>query len=416
MNGQNSNLELDFISALVKEPSEVSSLSFNVDWLSNGKYIEIYNTIAETGGQIDNFTILHQSILDKYPQTTIKQKDLIELKTHSVTSAYISDYSKMLHKNYLKNKLAVVSAKFKFSSTEETMQEMNELIAAINDIDTTESTGEIQESYEKFLHEMENGREQGVLTYVGIDSMLGSGLEGGMLVTIGARPGIGKTAFAINLALKAMERSDNNNVEIDFFTLEMTQQQMLRRFISRMTEINSYKMRVPNVLSQKEQGSIVASFMQLMDRNLRVYDDCFTLDKIIKTIKQRRSVATGQYAAFIDYLGLIKVNNQRLDRRLQIGEITRELKKLTNELNIPIILLAQLNRGVEGRQDKTPMLSDLRESGDVEQDSNVVGFLYQAEPDNEQRVNLGIKKNREGSLGDVQFNFYKDKMFFDEIY
>ena len=99
---------------------------------------------------------------------------------------------------------------------------------------------------------------------------------------------------------------------------------------------------------------------------------------------------------------------------IQVGEITRTLKILTNELNIPIILLSQLNRAVENRQDKKPNLSDLRESGSVEQDSNVVMFLHE-DGEDEGKTIVSVAKNREGFTGDIEYRFLKSKMYFEEV-
>lgn len=121
----------------------------------------------------------------------------------------------------------------------------------------------------------------------------------------------------------------------------------------------------------------------------------------------------------MDYLGLIGVRGQP-DRRLQIEEITRQFKVLTNELNIPIVLLSQLSRGVENRQDKQPVLSDLRESGSIEQDSNAIGFLWNSDRQDEKSdirtVTLTIAKNREGALGSIDFRFFAPKLQFKVAY
>src|SRR5699024_5526073 len=113
----------------------------------------------------------------------------------------------------------------------------------------------------------------------------------------------------------------------------------------------------------------------------------------------------GEYIAFIDYVGLVNAGGG-LDRYLEVGKISRTLKLLTNELNIPIVVLSQLNRGVEARQDKKPVLSDLRESGDLEQDANVVGLLSQ-DQELDHVINLYIAKNREGMLATIPYELYK---------
>ena len=140
--------------------------------------------------------------------------------------------------------------------------------------------------------------------------------------------------------------------------------------------------------------------------------DCLSEAYVFK-IYESAKAKPDKYVAIIDYIGLVKVNG-RQDRWLQVGKITRELKIIANEYNIPVIALAQLNRGVESRQNKEPLLSDLRESGSIEQDSNVVAFLYRPDDENRELVKLSIRKNREGSLGDISYYFDGKYMYFKE--
>lgn len=186
-----------------------------------------------------------------------------------------------------------------------------------------------------------------------------------------------------------------------------------------MTTLNTYYLRKMNkMLKPGDKELVRATIEYFKQKDLKVYDTVSELNHILGIIKERAAgQAPGKYLAVIDYVGLIKVNNNR-DRRLQIEQITRELKNLANEHQVPIVILSQLSRGVEQRQDKSPILSDLRESGSIEQDSNVVGFLSNEETEENhegyQRVKFSIKKNREGDLMDSTFKFYKAQMNFVE--
>ncbi len=151
--------------------------------------------------------------------------------------------------------------------------------------------------------------------------------------------------------------------------------------------------------------------------NLRVHDKSSTIQDIRSQIKSRVfEHGDKPYMCVIDYLGLIKTKERHKDRRLEIESITRDLKILANELNIVIILLSQLSRGVEHRQDKTPVLSDLRESGSIEQDSNMVAFLHNPDESQQEDIESVIRKNREGSLGILKFRFDGNKMKFEPVY
>jgi replicative DNA helicase len=150
--------------------------------------------------------------------------------------------------------------------------------------------------------------------------------------------------------------------------------------------------------------------------NIRVFDRTPNLGDILATIRRNASkTERNKYVAMIDYIGLINVAGD-LPRYMQVSEITRELKVAANEYDIPIVELSQLNRGIESRMDKRPTLSDLRESGSVEQDSNVVGFLYKPNEEEAPQIErLAIEKNRDGVTGDLYFNFIGSEMKFQEI-
>ena len=150
--------------------------------------------------------------------------------------------------------------------------------------------------------------------------------------------------------------------------------------------------------------------------DIRVYDRTPNLSDILTVIRRNAAKAkSNKYVAFVDYIGLVSAPNQS-ERYLQVGEITRQLKVTANEYDVPIIALSQLSRAIESRMDKRPALSDLRESGSIEQDSNVVGFLYKPNEEEAPQVErLAIEKNREGATGDIYLVFTPSEMKFMEI-
>jgi len=165
-------------------------------------------------------------------------------------------------------------------------------------------------------------------------------------------------------------------------------------------------------LSDEEKKKVIASSEWLEKRDLSLLDNYFDVDSISRAIRRRAYSVKGKYIAFVDYLQLIS-GDTRLQRYLQIGEVTRKLKRLTNELDIPIIIFSQINRGVDSREDKMPTLSDLRESGDIEQDSNAVIFLA-ADKDDESIVNVRVAKNRAGKTATIPFRMFKQLSLFEE--
>ncbi|WP_235020813.1 DnaB helicase C-terminal domain-containing protein [Pediococcus pentosaceus] len=284
-----------------------------------------------------------------------------------------------------------------------------------NETDNVSDDGKLDEAIAELKDSMNHPRPRGVKTFNKLDFILGGGMYGSMLFTIGARPSTGKTAFSVNLAYEAL--MNDKEVEVDFFTLEMNKQEMLNRFVSRFTGVSSSTLRSKaNEMSPILKGLINQSAEQIAQSKLRVYDGLETLGEIVRMIRKNASkTKQGKYLAFIDYIGLIKVPNVK-DRYIEVGEVTRELKRLTNEFNIPIVALSQLSRGIENRPDKRPQLSDLRESGSIEQDSNVVAFLHRPQKvDSDRVVQLSIRKNREGELADINFTFIGEEMTFKEV-
>ena len=268
---------------------------------------------------------------------------------------------------------------------------------------------------DKMIH---GAADNGIKTYFTLNNILGGGLMPGRLLTIGARPGVGKSAFAVNLIVEALKQQPE--LTVDMFSLEMSNAENYNRLLACKTGISAGKFINPQKsLNDAEKVEVEKAGNVLKDYHLQLYDKQVELPQIVKTMRQRAADADKGYLAIVDYLGLIGVRSQS-DRRLQIEEITRQFKVLTNELGIPIVLLSQLSRGIENRQDKQPVLSDLRESGSIEQDSNAVGFLWNSDRQNEKSdirtVTLTIAKNREGALGSIDFRFFAPKLQFKVAY
>lgn len=407
-------LERNFVAGLLYKPSEIKNIEVNPSWFADKTYKEIINVIVETNGDENDILVIAEKIRDNNPLTTVSDEYIYDISTYAATSAHLPKYAKELEYRYVKDRLVIASNKFGLNPTDENKNKMQEWVMKLDQTQSEEDSGSLDETVEDIYYSLEHQSEPGILTYPTIDQTLGGGMFGGTLITIGARPGVGKTAFGINLAIEAMLKQPKLNT--DFFTLEMSKKQMLNRFISRIGEINSYDLRDPyNNLDKKQKSKVVDVTTLMLSSNFKIHDKLFELNQIARRIRKSHYEANGEpYIAFIDYLGLIDVKDQKQPRHVQVGQITRMMKMLTNELDIPIVLFTQLNRGIESRQDKEPMLSDIRESGSVEQDSNVVIFL--SEPiDQNHNTDVIVAKNREGSLRKLRFNFLKSKMYFEEV-
>lgn len=407
----NTDIERGVIGSLLNHPEKVGAVALNEEWFGYEDYRLIYRAISETTGQ---------DILDvygKYNQLTKKAMDFRTFKQIVDEAPAVSQLNNdinLMRKLAYKRELSVAIKDYQANPFFENEEKIREILAKSQTLEVADD-GKLDDAFEELKEALNHPKPRGVKTFKQLDTILGGGLYGSMLLTIGARPSTGKTAFSVNLAYQAM--TNDKDVEVDFFTLEMNKQEMLNRFISRMTGISSSTLRTSaNKISPVLKTLINQSIERLAQSQLRVYDGLEALGEIVQTIRKNAARAKqGKYMAIIDYIGLVKVPNVK-ERYIEVGEVTRELKRLTNEFNIPIVALSQLSRGIENRNDKTPVLSDLRESGSIEQDSNVVAFLHRPESVGDDHiVQLSIRKNREGELSDINFTFIGEEMTFKEV-
>ena len=242
---------------------------------------------------------------------------------------------------------------------------------------------------------------------------LTSGWQKGDLVVVGARPSVGKTAFCLNVGRNA---SVGNNA-VGIFSLEMGDEQLLNRMISAEGNIDGMKMKNPEAnFTADDWEKYVNSIGQINDLALHIWDKPGVGIPYIRkeARKFRRKHQDKECLIIIDYLQLIVGSTKHGGNRQQeIGEISRQLKTMARELGITVIALSQLSRGVEQRQDKRPMLSDLRESGQIEQDADLIAFLYRddyydKESENKNIIEIILAKHRNGPVGTVELAFVKE--------
>lgn len=211
-----------------------------------------------------------------------------------------------------------------------------------------------------------------------------SGFHNSDLVIIAGRPSMGKTAFAINFAFnacKALLRKTEDTKQrpsVGFFSLEMSSEQLATRLLSMMTEIDSVSLRTGNV-NEEHYNDLRKAASQLAEMPFFIDDTPALTISAVRTRARKLKRKHNLGIIFIDYLQLLRGSSKSENRVIEISEITQGLKAIAKELNIPVIALAQLSRAVEQREDKRPILSDLRESGSIEQDADVVMFLYREE-------------------------------------
>ena len=274
------------------------------------------------------------------------------------------------------------------------------------------------------LQELANtkSRYNGVRTgFKDLDDLFG-GLRGGDLVILAARPSVGKTALALNIASRAAQLGTS----VAFFSLEMSATQLVQRVLSTETRINSKKMQTGQ-MSAQDWVTLVNASDTLSKLQLWVDDthSASILEVRAKARRQLRVVEPRKGLIIVDYLQLMQPQNTRTEsRQVEIAEISRGLKILAKEMDMPIIALSQLSRAVESRQGKRPILSDLRESGAIEQDADIVMFLdrslseKEAEQEDRPALNTAdviVAKHRNGPTGVVSLAFQSEFTRFDNL-
>ena len=245
-----------------------------------------------------------------------------------------------------------------------------------------------------------------------------TGLHPNEFIIIAARPAVGKTAFALNMAVH-VAMTQKKSVAV--FNMEMSAEQLAQRILASLGQLDGFKLKTGNLLNQDWKRIHEAS-AQLAGTNLVIDDTAgITIGEIRAKCRRLASSEQGLSLIVIDYLQLISGGkNYGANRQQEVSDISRSLKTLAMELEVPVIALSQLSRGVESREDKRPMMSDLRESGSIEQDADIVMFLYRDDyynkelrtEDNNSIIEINIAKHRSGPTKTIQLLFKKNTQTF----
>ena len=317
--------------------------------------------------------------------------------------------------------------KFKSANIDESLIEKVEadIIAATRNEsvgDFADANSVVDEAIELKRYKKENQQSTGVLTgWDNLDKKLG-GLQKGDLVIVAARPSVGKTAFSMNLALNVA-----HNANVAVFSLEMSKVQIINRLASNLSAVDSYKIKDPNKLTPEEEQSLEIGYQKLRDLSFFIDDSSnITLSDLIwKAKKLHKKNPLGLIV--VDYLQLLKIGKvaDTQNRQAEVSAISRALKQLARELEIPVIALSQLSRRIEqGGEKRLPMLSDIRESGAIEQDADIIMFLSRDEQKDENGVSrstsgqtiidVTIAKHRNGAIGGAKLVFQSNITAFFE--
>ena len=354
---------------------------------------------------------------------------LIELLDKVPTAANVEYYTQIVLEKSTRRKLIKTSTNIVKTAYQEDEPIANVLDTAEKDILSVSEgrnkagfipiSSVLRTAYESLEERAKNnGEVTGIATgYIGLDRMT-SGLHADELIILAARPSVGKTAFVLNIAKNV---AVNLNETVAIFSLEMGAESLVERIICSHASINAGHLKTGKLTPEEYTQYFVATGA-LSEAPIFIDDTPgIRVAEIRAKCRRLKQERNNLGLIVIDYLQLIEGNGKE-SRQQEVSEISRNLKKLAKELKVPVIALSQLSRGVEQRQDKRPIMSDIRESGSIEQDADIVAFLYRddyyrQEPDENGHVpevepnstiEVIIEKNRSGPRGTVELNFMKE--------
>lgn len=376
--------------------------------------------ISETGEPVDLVTLTANLQSNKILEEVGGVTYLTDLVNAVPTAANAEYYAKIIKEKAIIRKLIRVSteiASTSYSSNEDVSDLISlaeKKILEISNRKTNSGFVSIKDVLEKTIDQIEflhnnSGEVTGTISgYTDLDKIT-TGFQKSDLIIIAARTSVGKTAFALNIAQNVGCRG---KTPVAIFSLEMSAPQLVQRMISSEGNIDGHKLRTGS-LDDSDWTKLTIAMSTLSEAPIYIDDTPGISIFDIRSKARRLKAEKGLSLIIIDYLQLINVRGKLDNRQQEISEISRQLKSIARELEVPVVALSQLSRAVEQRQDKRPMLSDIRESGSIEQDADLVAFLYREdyydpETENKNIVEVIIAKHRNGPTGKIELIFLKN--------
>lgn len=361
----------------------------------------------ENGYPVNLVTVRERLCGDKMPESVVAES-LKECVSVTVTSAQIKSYAEAVRDDYKAAQVGKLLSGTRVTAAgvnEQIGQLLTELEALRDDKAAKAKTlAQIAAEYQNnYFCEHPDGLKVGLPN---LDDMIG-GLEGGDIIVIGARPTVGKSALVTQITTNLAEQGK----KIGFYNLEMSDKQMYERFVASQSGLGLTRIRrAVKFLGDEEKRFKMANNALAERSNIVISTGAKTVSEI-----RSESRHMGFDVIVIDYLQLIRSDTfYRGNRVAEVGAISKAIKALAMELNIPIILLSQLNRASEGRETREPSMSELRESGDIEQDASVIILLWNMSEEDRSKKGCKVEKNRQGETGKMELRFDGDKMRFKD--
>lgn len=420
--------EVSVLGALLLDKDAVIAVAefLHGDHFYDERHKEIYETIIslyEERAPIDVLTVAERLKKRKTLKIVGGQTYLSELLNRVPTAAHVEHYGKILKDSATKRSLMAKATKLVDMSFDESLSADDLLDRAESEIFSLTQTHLSQsftpvrtalaDSFDRLdeLHKLGSGLRGVPTGFPEMDSLL-AGLQKSNLVILAARPGVGKTSLALNIA---QNLAVNEKRPVGMFSLEMSKEELVDRLLTAQADIDAWKLKTGK-LNEEDFTRLSNAMGELAEAPFYI-DDTPALSILEMRTKARRlQVEYGIDLLIIDYLQLARSRN--LENRVQeVSEISQGFKNLARELKIPVLALSQLSRSVESRGIKRPQLSDLRESGSIEQDADVVMFLWREDeeevaPGKPMNISLDIAKHRNGPLGQIKLSFHGDRIKF----
>ena len=384
---------------------------------------KIFNTmllLSDKGQAIDVVTVTEELAAKKELEDVGGISYLTEIANSVPTAANIVHYAHIVEEKALLRRLIRVATTIVedgYTREDEVEALLSEAEKNMMEVSNRKNAGDFKHIKDVLVQTYDNiellHTQKGDVT--GISSgftdldQLTAGFQRNDLIIVAARPSVGKTAFALNVAQNAATSGEN----VAIFSLEMGADQLVMRMLCAEGNIDAQIMRT-GALQAEDWRKLTMAMGSLSNAGIYIDDSSGIRVNEIRSKCRRLKQEHGLDMVIIDYMQLIQGSGKAGENRQQeVSEISRSLKGLARELEIPVIALSQLSRGVEQRQDKRPMMSDLRESGSIEQDADIVSFLYREdyydkETENENMIEIIIAKQRNGPTGTVTLAFAKE--------
>ncbi|MCD6225813.1 replicative DNA helicase [bacterium] len=413
---QSEEAETSVLGALLIDKDAVTAVAefLRPQHFYNQAYGKIYEAILELyeeGTPVDLVTVAERLKKKKALKKVGGRAALAQLANSVPTASHASYYGEIVKDLHAKRELISAAATInevafdESFSANEALDKAEELIFSLSQrylrgipISLREA---LAESFDR-LDELQKqgGGIRGIPTgFIDLDNLL-AGLQKSNLIVLAARPGVGKTALGLNIARYV---SVEEKRPVCIFSLEMSKEELVDRLLIRQAQIDSWKMKTGN-LDEGDFSNLSEAMGILAEAPLYI-DDTPALSVLEMRTKARRlQIETGLDLIIVDYLQLIR--GRGLENRVQeVSEISQGLKNLARELKVPVLALSQLSRAVEVRGTQRPRLADLRESGSIEQDADVVIFLYREDEENREAVTCEVAKHRNGPVGNFGLYF-----------